>query len=130
MPDKMNETGIQNAIRMVVSMLKGRVFRNNVGTVRHADGSVFPYGLGTGTSDLVGWYPVVVTPDMVGRRVAVFLAVEVKKENHKTKSERLAKQMHFLEQVVESGGIGVMCDDESRVEGLIKRSLIEKIVAK
>jgi hypothetical protein len=127
---KMNETGVQNEIRMEISKSSARVFRNNVGFVKHADGSMFPYGLGTGTSDLVGWYPLTITPDMVGQRVAIFLAVEVKKENHKTQAKRLQQQMHFLQQVVESGGIGVLCDDPMKVESLMKRSLIEKVVAK
>lgn len=36
------------------------------------------YGLATGSGDLVGWTSVVVTPDMIGQRLAVFTSCEVK----------------------------------------------------
>lgn len=40
-----------------------------------------------GTWDLVGYAPVVITPDMVGRKVALFLAVEIKTEEYSTLDE-------------------------------------------
>lgn len=36
------------------------------------------YGLAVGSGDLCGWCTVVVTPDMVGRRIAVFTSGETK----------------------------------------------------
>jgi hypothetical protein len=36
------------------------------------------HGMPEGFPDLIGWETVEITPDMIGRRVAVFLAEEVK----------------------------------------------------
>lgn len=123
------ETAIQNAIRLVLSKLGLRLFRNNIGLATFPDGSKVEYGLGPGTSDLIGWRPVVVTQDMVGRRLAVFAAVEVKKPGHKTSKKRLEEQINFLEQVVKAGGIGVMCDDETKAPRLVEQSFDARAVA-
>lgn len=123
------ETAIQNAIRLVLSKSGFRMFRNNIGIATFQDGRKVEYGLGPGTSDLIGWKPVVVTQDMVGRKLAVFAAVEVKKPGHKTSKERLAQQINFLEQVVKSGGIGVMCDDEAKAPKLVEQSFEGRSVA-
>lgn len=45
--------------------------------LRHASRSIF--GLHPGSADLIGWQSVIVTPDMVGKPLAVFLSLEVKK---------------------------------------------------
>ncbi len=58
-------------------------------------------GLCTGSSDLIGWKSVVITPEMVGRRVAVFKAKEVKTPGTVTSDD----QFNFLRQVRAAGGI-------------------------
>jgi hypothetical protein len=60
-------------------------------------------GLCVGSSDLVGWRTVVVTPDMVGRDVALFCAIEAKAEAGRLTPE----QANFLQRVRDAGGIGV-----------------------
>lgn len=69
-----------------------RIFRNNVGmgwvankTLDLPGGDLrlikprpLHAGLAPGSADLIGWVPVVVTPDMVGQTVAVFVSVETK----------------------------------------------------
>lgn len=78
------------------------MFRNNVGAYRDETGRVIRYGVGNpGGSDLIGWTPVTITPDMVGRTVAVFTAVEVKTP----KGKPTEAQINFLHQVKQSGGI-------------------------
>lgn len=77
-----------------------RLFRNNTGALEDKTGRVVRYGLCKGSSDLIGWRTVEVTPDMVGRKVAVFLALEVKDRGRLT-----AEQAQFLQVVRESGGI-------------------------
>lgn len=62
-------------------------------------------GFGTGSSDLIGVTRVAITPEMVGRTVAVFTAVEVK-----VGKDRLSKeQKQFLELVKAWGGIALEC---------------------
>ena len=81
-----------------------RVFRNNVGVAVYPDGSRVVYGLAPGSSDLVGWRIVTVTPDMVGQPLAQFLALEVK-----TATGRLTTpQKSFLDAVRSAGGIAAV----------------------
>jgi hypothetical protein len=49
-----------------------------------ADGRVIKFGLCPGSADLIGFKSVEITPDMVGKRVAIFYAVEQKKPGGKT----------------------------------------------
>ena len=50
---------------------------------------------------MIGWHSVVVTPEMVGRRVAVFTSIEVKTPTGKQSPE----QRTWLAQVKSAGGI-------------------------
>jgi hypothetical protein len=55
-----------------------------------------------GQSDLAGWTSVVITPEMVGKRVAVFTAIETKR----SKGGKISSdQVNFVTQVAEQGGI-------------------------
>lgn len=57
-----------------------------------------------GSSDLIGWRSVIITPDMVGKKVAVFVACEVK-----TEKGRLSEtQEKFINNVRAAGGIGLV----------------------
>ena len=79
------------------------LFRNNVGARKLGDGSYLKYGVGgTGGSDLIGFVSVTVSPGMVGRRVAVFAAVEVKAV---TAGRVSPEQEHFIEFVAKAGGL-------------------------
>ncbi len=95
------ETNLQAAIWKTLSAeTEARLWRNNVGTTRSADGRFVRFGLCPGSSDLIGLTPVVVTPDMVGQVVAVFSAVEVKTPRGRVTDE----QQKFLDFVQRSGG--------------------------
>ncbi len=78
-----------------------RLFRNNVGTCKAADGRFVRFGLCPGSSDLIGLKSVTITPDMVGQRVALFCAVEVKTPRGRVTDE----QQRFLDFVQRSGGL-------------------------
>lgn len=106
-----SETPLMQSIRLEVGGRPGtRVFRNTVGMADLADGSRRPYGLCEGSSDLIGWKSVVITPSMVGKRAAVFLAIEVKKPGGRTDPKRLAKQRAFVEAVQHAGGLAGMAE--------------------
>lgn len=47
------------------------------------------YGLQVGSGDLVGWQRVEVTPDLVGKTIAVFKSVEIKTKNDKIDREQI-----------------------------------------
>jgi len=61
-------------------------------------------GLCVGSSDLIGWTPRVITPEMVGQTVAIFTAVEVKSATGTVKKD----QLNFLSNVQKSGGLSVL----------------------
>lgn len=62
---------------------------------------VITFGLVEGGSDLIGWKPVVITQDMVGKTIAQFAAVETKFG----KKGPTKEQKNFIERVRASGGI-------------------------
>ncbi|HUQ93849.1 MAG TPA: VRR-NUC domain-containing protein [Bryobacteraceae bacterium] len=80
------------------------------------DARPFHAGLCTGSSDLIGWTPVTVTPEMVGRKVAVFTAVEVKGEKGKIRPE----QARFNAAVNEAGGVALFAFQEGAIDNLFK----------
>lgn len=120
----MSEHSIQNAIR---NELAGRalIFRANVGQAwtgeahRLPNGDLllkkprpFNTGLPPGFSDLFGLVSVVTTPEMVGQRVAVFTALEVKT----AKGRASDKQAAFIRAVNDNGGrAGVVRSPEDAV---------------
>lgn len=109
----MLESNIQKNILLATSKTKTRLFRNNVGQawtgneiIRNRDGSVLikdarPLKAGVkGMADLIGLTPVTITPDMVGKTLAVYTAIEVKT----TKGRASKEQVQFLEFVASLGG--------------------------
>jgi hypothetical protein len=80
-----------------------RLFRNNVGLATTANGHTIRYGLCKGSSDLIGWTTVEITPDMVGKKIAIFTAVELKTKHVKLSPE----QANFIAQVNAAGGIAI-----------------------
>jgi hypothetical protein len=134
----MAEHDIQEQIRLKIGSQTGlRIFRNNVGmgwvgaSVRISKSG--PYycnvgdvivrnarplhaGLIEGSSDLIGWKSVEITPDMVGKTVAVFVAVEVKTEKGRVTSE----QRNFIDTVNKFGGIAGIARNEDEAVNLVK----------
>lgn len=102
----MKESAIQIAVRLALSKAGSVMFRNNQGQFQTPDGRWIKYGVcNPGGSDLIGWTSIEVTPDMIGKRVAVFTAAEVKTSRGKT----TAAQENFIEQVRKAGGFAGVC---------------------
>ncbi len=97
----MSEQQIQQEIRLAVSKGDTRLFRNNTGTLRDANGRPVNFGLCKGSADLIGWRTVTITPEMVGQQVAVFTSIEVKTATGKLRPE----QQQWLDAVQAAGGI-------------------------
>lgn len=133
------EANILRRIQIVISKLPGvRLFRNNVamawvGQSQMHKGAPKPYiindgdviiknakplhaGLCEGSSDLIGWKTILVTPDMVGKKIALFAAVEVKTD----KGRVSPAQVNFLKVVNEMGGVSGVARSEDDAVNLLK----------
>jgi len=98
----MNEMNRLRAIMLGLSTPGVRLFRNNCGALKDADGRLIRFGVANpGGSDLIGWRSLTVTPDMVGRKLAVFLAIEVKGERGKATDHH----RNFITRVRADGGL-------------------------
>ena len=68
-----------------------------------------------GESDLGGWLSVIITPDMVGRKIAIYTALEVK-----TKTGRIKKaQQKFIDLVRAAGGLAGVVRSPEEAEDLL-----------
>ena len=77
------------------------LFRNDNGMGYREGGAPFRYGLGSGRSDQIGYKETVITNAMVGHKVAVFQAIEIK-----TRTDKISyQQIIFYLNVLLSGGI-------------------------
>lgn len=106
----MNETKIRNKIfKEIGGRQDCRLFRNNCGmAVYFSDKNGgrkerrVKYGVcNPGGSDLIGWRSITITPDMIGDRLAVFLAIETKAP----KKGPNKNQKNFIYQVKTAGGL-------------------------
>ena len=94
------EAAVQSEVRLEAAAKGIHLFRNNVGVLRDAQGRPVRFGLHPGSGDLIGWRSVRITPDMVGRLLAVLASVEVKTATGKPRSD----QVHWAKQVLDAGG--------------------------
>lgn len=112
----MNEAAVQSLIRLKAAENGTPLLRNNNGACYDQTGRLIRYGLGNDSkkinerfksSDLIGIWPVLVTPEMVGRIHGLFFAVECKPSNFKFRpgDERMVAQKAFGDWVTERGGI-------------------------
>lgn len=112
----MTEAAILARVRIALSRAGVCIWRNNLGQYLTAKGHCIRYGVGPnpGASDLLGYRSVLITPDMVGQRVAIFVACEVKDRTIPTREQR-----HFLETVSAAGGIAILAHSpEEAIAGL------------
>jgi len=96
-----SEQTVQQEIRIACSTGNTRLFRNNTGTLKDANGRPVQFGLCKGSADLIGWTTRTITTDMVGQQVAVFTSIEVKTATGRIKPE----QQQWLDAVQAAGGI-------------------------
>jgi hypothetical protein len=97
------ETDLQQRIRLALGTQSDlRLFRNQVGQLPDPrTGRPVQFGLARGSADLIGWKSVLITPEMVGQRVAVFTSIEVKTPTGRIKPV----QRNWQSTVQDAGGI-------------------------
>lgn len=117
-----DETAVSNSIQLGLAREPVRLLRNNVGGLNDATGRFVAYGLGShggqvvrGPSDLIGWRSITITPDMVGRQIAVFAAIEVKDGAKAT-----PEQERFIAEVQAAGGMAGVAHSEAEARAILR----------
>lgn len=109
-----HEAKVQNAIRLALGRGLVRLFRNNTGALKDQQGRLVTFGLCKGSSDLIGWRTTTITPDMVGRDLAVFVAIEVKDKGRAT-----PEQLAFIDAVRKAGGLAGVARNIDEAQAII-----------
>lgn len=118
----MSESGNQSRIRQHYADLGYRLWRNNSGVLPNEHGTPVRYGLANESKpmndrvkshDLIGWRPRLVTPDMVGEVVAIFVSIDAKPDGWRLTpgDKRGQAQARWARMVLADGGeAGFMID--------------------
>jgi ribosomal protein S19 len=129
----MLEAEVLKHVMLKLSKLGSTMFRQNVGqawagssvkvkgrTVVIEGAMPVTMGLFKGSSDLIGWTPVTITEDMVGKKVAIFTAVECKR----SEGGRLSPdQKRFIDRVNGAGGIAGVASSDEEAANILERHL-------
>lgn len=134
------ETNIVNTIMKDVSPSGVRIFRNtrgvfytldsvkgliaaamslNIARIKSAAAALRQVAAGllaAGASDLIGFKPVLITQEMVGTTLAVFVAMEVKTATGRASPE----QAHFVEFVNKNGGLAGIVRSSEDAKSVLK----------
>jgi hypothetical protein len=110
-----SEHEIQQRIRLACGRGPVRLWRNNTGALVDQQGRFVRFGLCKGSSDLIGLRSVVVTPELVGQRIAQFVALEIKTDCGTVSPEQRA----FLQLVQQLGGLGAVCRSIEQAQAVL-----------
>jgi hypothetical protein len=127
--DHHSESNIQSRTRLAAVTKRWRLWRNQRGAGKMDSGNFIRYGLANDSKvlgdtlksgDLIGWRPVVITADMVGKVIAQFVSVECKAEDWTpppldTKDEAAAAQYRWAKLVNDEGGYAVFINDPAQL---------------
>lgn len=117
-----SETNVWRNIALAFSPRGFRLFRNQRYKGRIARGDVLTNGYadcgvgGDGGSDLIGWRTIIITPAMIGRKIAQFVAIETKTE----RGVKRDQQIMFVDMVNKSGGLSGFAKSNDCVDKLIE----------
>lgn len=134
MDTPINESEIQQQIQIEAVRHKTQLMRNNSGALEDKSGRLVRYGLGNvskkhsdqiKSSDLIGFTQITITPAMVGKTIAVFTAVEVKRPDWKpsVKDKRYLAQNNFLNWLAKAGGFAFFANSVESFKSNIERYL-------
>jgi hypothetical protein len=122
-----SEAAVQQEIRLEASKRGITLMRNNNGACKDQTGRQIRYGLMNDSaklnkkiksSDLIGITPVIITQNMVGQKIGIFTAVEVKHSGWRWRGDdRELAQQKFGDLVVSKGGIFMFAQSVEDVFG-------------
>ena len=121
-------------VKLRASQWGCKLFRNNSGMLYNNEGVPVRYGLGNvsakfnkqvKSSDEIGWTPVLITQEMVGKTIPVFTAFENKTPKFNIRvaypeGSREAAQLKFINIVRDAGGIAGFTRSSSDVDNILK----------
>lgn len=128
----MKESAVANHIRLAAAQNGIELWRNNNGAFQDETGRWIRYGLcndsaqlakNIKSSDFVGMAPVLITPDMVGQVLGVFVAVETKPSDwvFRESDKRAVAQSKFHDIVKRAGGFAGFARSVEEFLRIIKR---------
>ena len=93
-----------------------RLFRNQVGIARLRSGRITKTGLGTGSSDIIGFRTIKIGD----KRIAQFVAIELKDEDKGKKVGVVSdEQLQFISDVFKAGGVAGVAWTIEQVIGIL-----------
>jgi len=120
-----SELHITDLVRLEATRAGAMLWRNNVGATYTREGRFLRYGLANESqrlntvlksSDLIGIKPVLITQDMVGKTLGVFLAREIKTSTWKySGSDREKAQLAFINLINKMGGDAAFANSEGTI---------------
>lgn len=124
-----SESNIQARTRLAAVKKHWRLWRNQRGAGKLESGNYIRFGLANDSKklgdklksgDLIGWRPVIITADMVGKCLAQFVSVECKAEDWTpppadTKDLAAAAQYLWADLVNREGGYAVFVNDPNKL---------------
>lgn len=134
MKEPNNEAELEQLIAMDAVQFGCFLMRNNAGAFKDETGRLVRYGLDNTSekrnreiksSDRIGFTRVTITPEMVGKTLAVFTAVEVKHPGwmsvNGTLNYREKAQQAFIKWIVAAGGFAGFADSIDTFRRIIGR---------
>ena len=115
MASSLCEHEIQQRIRLACGRGAVRLWRNNTGALVDQQGRFVRFGLCKGSSDLIGLRSLEIRPELVGLRLAQFVALEIKTAQGVLRPEQQA----FLRLVQQLGGVAAVCRSVEEAEQLL-----------
>lgn len=132
-----SEAAVQAAVRLEAASKGIHLFRNNVGALIDSRGVPVRYGLANESkqindvmksADLIGWRPLIVSNEHVGKCVALFVSRECKKVGwHYTGTDREKAQLAWAKLVTASGGDAGFCSGTGTLTASSTSSTMGKI---
>ncbi|EEO8517994.1 hypothetical protein G6K62_003844 [Salmonella enterica subsp. enterica serovar Rubislaw] len=112
--DGVSESATSKECELIAARAGQRIWRNNSGALKNEKGMMVRYGLGNTSakinavmksSDYIGIKTKIVTPDMIGSKVGVFIAAEMKRPDwHMIPSDKRAQAQATFGAIVENAG--------------------------
>ena len=129
-----SEAEVSQRCRLLGSQAYGaNLMRNNSGAFTNDEGRLVRFGLGNDSaklnkifksSDLIGPTPVLITPAMIGRTMAIFTAAEIKQEGWVYGgTARETAQRSFLHHITALGGIATFAQHPDDLNNAYQRFL-------